>query len=259
MPWRFLSQKIALTRYNSYDSMIDIKTILTAQKMAVPEPGEPMFESQTSPVEDDRSTAPLRVVAIIAKNQILEVWHIHHMRTDYRERDMELPKEVRTRLVNGRRQRYQVYRRQRALQEWGRFVIRRYQATRMVPWMPSIGLTMLVPGTLLAAGSANQGIMRVPLGILIVQFILISLGGLLAVASGWRILRRMSPSGGVPVESLGVSGHALGFPSGVIASEILPSGFRAGRFKGQIEVEAAIGQWNVVEEHEADGGWSQST
>jgi len=216
-----------------------------------------MFESQTSLV-DDRSTAPPRVVAIIAKKQILEVWHIHHVRTDYRECDMELPKEVRTRVVDGRRRRYHVYRRQRALQEWGRFIIRRYQATRMVPWMPSMGLTMLIPGTLLAAGSATQGIMQVPVGILIVQFVLITLGGLLAVTSGWRILRRMSPSGGVPVESLGVSGHALGFPSGVIASEFVPSGFRAGSFKGLLEVEASVGQWNVVEEHEADGGWCQT-
>lgn len=238
--------------------MIGIKTILTAPKTAVSEPGEPMFESQTSLV-DDRSTAPPRVVAILAKKQILEVWHIHHLRTDYRERDMELPKQVRSRVVDGRRQRYHVYRRQRALQEWGRFVIRRYQATRMVPWMPSMGLTMLIPGTLLAAGSANQGIMQVPVGILIVQFILITLGGLLAVASGWRILRRMSLGGGVPLESLGVSSHALGFPSGVIASEFLPSGFRAGRLKGTIEVEASVGQWNVVEEYEAEGAWCQNS
>ena len=129
----------------------------------------------------------------------------------------------------------------------------------MVPWMPSLGLMMLIPGTLLAAGSASQGILHVPLGILIVQFALITIGGLLAVASGWRVMRRLSPSNGVPLESLGVCGHALGCPAGVVASELLPNGFRAVRFRGLIEIEAPIGEWNVVEEHEADGGWQQSS
>lgn len=206
-----------------------------------------------SPSPDDTDAHPVRAVAIIDKSEILEVWHIHHLRTVYKERDLELPKVLRTRTISGQRQRYNVYRRQVAHQEWGHFLIRRYQATRLVPWMPSLSMSMLIPGTLLAAGTANNGIIHAPIGLLILQSILISVGGVLAVASGWRILRRLRPGGTIEIESLGVSGHALGFPSGVAALDSVPSGFRAGRFIGAIEVEASVGDWQVVAEHEADG------
>jgi hypothetical protein len=96
-----------------------------------------------------------RVVAIVAKNEVIELWHIHLQRTDYRERDIEVSKEMRVRLVDGRRQRREVHQRQIERQPWGRFIIHRYQATRMLPWTPSLGLAMLIPGTLLAAGSAR--------------------------------------------------------------------------------------------------------
>jgi hypothetical protein len=192
-------------------------------------------------------------VAIADKNEILEIWIIQQIRTVYKERDLELPKILRTRTINGQRQRYNVYRRQVAHQEWGHFVIRRYQATRLVPWMPSLSIGMLIPGTLLAAGTATTGILNVPVGLLVLQSVLVSVGGVLAVASGWRILRRLRPGGVIELESLGVSGHALGFPSGVVALDAVPSGFRAGRFKGSIEVEGSVGEWKVVAEHEADG------
>jgi hypothetical protein len=203
--------------------------------------------------DDDESAHPVRAVAIIDRNEIMEVWHIHHIRTVYKERDLELPKVLRTRTVSGQRQRYSVYRHQLAHQEWGHFLIRRYQATRLVPWMPSLSMSMLIPGTLLAAGTANGGIMHAPIGLLILQSLLISVGGVLAVASGWRILRRLRPGGTIELESLGVSGHALGFPSGVCALDSVPTGFRAGRFKGAIEIEASVGEWQVVAEHEAEG------
>jgi len=189
-------------------------------------------------------------VAIIDGNEIMEVWHIHHIRTVYKERDLVLPKVVRTRTVSGQRQRYSVYRHQVAHQEWGHFLIRRYQATRLIPWMPSLSMSMLIPGTLLAAGTANSG---APIGLLILQSLLISVGGVMAVASGWRILRRLRPGGTIELESLGVSGHALGFPTGVRALDSVPTGFRAGRFRGAIEVESSVGEWQVVAEHEADG------
>jgi hypothetical protein len=197
-----------------------------------------------------------RVVAIVANKQVVEIWQMYLQRTDFREREIELPKELRTRVVRGRRQRNDVYRRQRAQQEWGHFVIRRYRATRMLPWAPGVGLAMLVPGTLLAAGSANQGITHVPMGLLIIQSALISIGGLLALASGWRVLTKpFRFSDGVPLESLGVLGHALGFPSDVVASDNLPVGYRAGRFKGVLEADISLGEWEVVEEYAVDPGW----
>jgi len=206
--------------------------------------------------DDASRTQPTRVVAIIAKQQVVELWHIFLQRTDYRERDIDLPVESKTRVVNGRRQRRDVYRRKLARQAWGHFVIKRYQATRMLPWTPALGLTMLIPGTLMAAGTANQGIMQVPLGLLVTQTALITVGGLLAVSSGWRVLTtRIRVNDGVALESLGVSGHALGFPKGVVASEPLPSGYRIGRFKGNLEVDLPVGEWNVVEEHTADVAW----
>ena len=206
--------------------------------------------------EDAGLTQPTRVVAIIAKQRVVELWHIFLQRTDYKERDLDLPVESKTRVVNGRRQRRDVYRRKLARQAWGHFVIKRYRATRMLPWTPAVGLTMLIPGTLLAAGTANQGILQVPMGLLVTQTALITIGGLLAVSSGWRILTtRIRVSGDIALESLGVSGHALGFPKGVVASEPLPGGYRAGRFKGDIEVDLPVGEWNVVEARTADVGW----
>jgi hypothetical protein len=215
--------------------------------------GGTMLQNKPSPDNGDESAPSLRAVAIVDKNEILEIWIIQQIRTVYKERDLELPKILRTRTINGQRQRYNVYRRQVAHQEWGHFVIRRYQATRLVPWMPSLSIGMLIPGTPLAAGTATTGILNVPVGLLVLQSVLVSVGGVLAVASGWRILRRLRPGGVIELESLGVSGHALGFPSGVVALDAVPSGFRAGRFKGSIEVEGSVGEWKVVAEHEADG------
>jgi hypothetical protein len=209
-----------------------------------------MWFNRPSPDDSDEAAHPVRAVAIIDGNEIMEVWHIHHIRTVYKERDLVLPKVVRTRTVSGQRQRYSVYRHQVAHQEWGHFLIRRYQATRLIPWMPSLSMSMLIPGTLLAAGTASSG---APIGLLILQSLLISIGGVMAVASGWRILRRLRPGGTIELESLGVSGHALGFPAGVRALDSVPTGFRAGRFKGAIEIESSVGEWQVVAEHEADG------
>jgi hypothetical protein len=212
-----------------------------------------MFNSKFVPIAAE-PTEPPRVVGIVSKANLLEIWHIHLMRTAYRERESELPCEVRTRVMKGRREHQRVYRRELARQEWGHFLIRRYQATRMLPWTPSLGLTMLIPGTLLAAGSANQ-IMQVPLWLLIAQSALIIVGGLLALSSGVRILKRLRPTNGRPLESLGVSGHALGFPSGATAAEPAPTGFRAARYKGSIEIDIPIGEWETVEEFTPDMGW----
>lgn len=213
-----------------------------------------MVELDPSPVGGP--TQSPRVVAIIAKKQIVELWHIYLLRRDYKERDIELPAEIRTCVVNGRQERFKFNRRQLARQQWGHCLIRRYQATRMVPWTPSVGLAMLIPGTLLAAGSANQGIMDVPLSMLIAQSALITIGGLLALGSGWRIVtQRLRFTGDIPLESLGVSGHALGFPNGTVASEQLPGGYRTGRLRGTVEVEVPVGQWNVVEEYTDELGW----
>jgi hypothetical protein len=212
-----------------------------------------MFNRNPIPAGIDDPTQPSRTVAITVKSRILEIWHIQRIRTVYKERDLELPKELRTRIINGQRQRYNAYRRQVAHQEWGHYRIRRYQATRIIPWMPTFGLSMLIPATLMAAGTASQGLMHAPIGPLILQSLLITVGGMMLVGSGWHILQRLQPWSGVELESLGVSGHALGFPKGTKASDTAPAGFRAGRFVGAIEVEGAAGEWRVVAEQEADG------
>ena len=207
---------------------------------------------------DDSATPTPRVVAIVARNEVIELWHIHLQRTDYRERDIDVGKEVRVRETDGRRQRREVHRRQIERQPWGHFIIHRYQATRMLPWTPSLGLAMLIPGTLLAAGSARQGLMQIPFSLLIIQTALISLGGLMALSSGWRIVSsRLRSNEGLPIETLGVSGHALGFPAGTFASEPAPGGYRAGRFRGQLEVDAAMGDWEVMQRYEDQGWWRQ--
>ena len=213
-----------------------------------------MFDPQSSP-DDAGPKQARKVVAIIAGKEVVELWHVFLERRDHRERDLNLPPEVETRFVSGRRERSIVYRRQLDRQEWGHFVIRRYQATRMLPWTPSLGLAMLIPGTLLAAGSANQGIMQVPLSLLVLQSALITIGGFLALGSGWRILtQRLRSADGVRLESLGVSSRALGFHDDVVAAEPAPPGYRTGRFIGLLQVEAPIGEWETLEEHTSEVG-----
>src|SRR5260370_38726303 len=112
-----------------------------------------MFRRDADSNDDSASPTP-RVVAIVARNEVIELWHIHLQRADYRERDIEVGKEIRVRETDGRRQRREVHRRQVERQPWGRFVIHRYQATRMLRWSPSLALALLMPGTRLAAGSA---------------------------------------------------------------------------------------------------------
>ena len=166
------------------------------------------------------------------------------------------PAEIQARVVDGRQERREVHRTQLARQEWGHFIIRRHQATRMLRWAPTIGLTMLIPGTLLAAGSANLGIAQVPLSLLILQFTLITIGGLMAISAGWRVItRRVQPRSGIPLESLGVSSRALGLPNGALVLEPPPVGCRASQFKGEIEVDAPAGSWSIVEEFESNFGW----
>jgi hypothetical protein len=196
-----------------------------------------------------------RLVGIIAKKQVVEVWHIYRERTTYKEREVDFPQTPRSLdAMEGRC----VYKRQISRQEWGHFVIRRYHATQIQPWMSSLGLTMLIPGTLLAAGSANQ-VMQVPIGLLVLQCALVTIGGLMALASGWRILvRRLISTNGMPLESLGVSSHALGFPKDVTASDPIPSGFRRGRFKGTIHVEVPVGRWEVAEEYTIQSEWPRA-
>jgi len=197
-----------------------------------------------------------RMVAIIANNRIIEGWDIHRQRTEYRERETDLPAEIQARVVDGRQERREVHRTQLARQEWGHFIIRRHQATRMLRWAPTIGLTMLIPGTLLAAGSANLGIAQVHLSLLILQCTLITIGGLMAISAGWRVItRRVQPRSGIPLESLGVSSRALGLPNGALVLEPPPVGCRASQFKGEIEVDAPAGSWTVVEEFNSDFGW----
>src|SRR4026207_1046826 len=192
-----------------------------------------MSKSKANPAAAVSTDRP-RTVAIVAKNQVIELWHIHRLRSSYKEREVHLPAEVRTRTVNGRREQCDIQRRHLAHQEWGQFMIRRYRVTRMIPWTPSMGLMMLIPGTLLAAGSANQGILEVPISLLVLQCALIGAGGLMALASGWRILtHRMQSTGGVPVETLGVSRHALGLPNDALVAESLPGAYRARHFPGQ--------------------------
>jgi len=126
----------------------------------------------------------------------------------------------------------------------------------MGPWMPSLGLGMLIPGALMAAGTASQGVLNVPLSILFLQTALVFIGGTMAVASGWRLLTGgLRSADGAPLESLGVSTRALGFPSDTVASEPVPKSYRAGRFNGTLEVEIPVGQRSVVEHHSSDAGW----
>lgn len=190
-----------------------------------------------------------KLVAIMAKGQIVEVWQILCDRTDFREREAVVPQEVFGHVVKGRRERHIEQRHQISRQEWGHFLIRRFTAKRTQPWMSSLGLTTLVPGALLAAGSANQGVATVPIGMLVLQGAMVVMGSLMALTAAWRLItRRWLSVGGQPLESLGVSSHAMGFPSNVMACEGVPSGYGRGRFKGFVEVELPLGEWELVED-----------
>jgi hypothetical protein len=190
-----------------------------------------------------------KLVAIVANQQVVEVWQILCDRTDFREREAVVPEEVLGHVLKGRRERQLVQRHQVSRQEWGHFLIRRFHAKRTQPWMSSLGLTTLVPGALLAAGSANQGVATVPIGMLVLQGSMVVMGGLMALTAAWRMIaRRWLSVTGQPLESLGVSGHAMGFPKGVIACESVPGGYGRGTFKGFVEVELPLGDWEVVQD-----------
>jgi hypothetical protein len=190
-----------------------------------------------------------KLVAIMAKGQIVEVWQILCDRTDFREREAVVPQEVFGHVVKGRRERQVVQRHQTSRQEWGHFLIRRFNAKRTQPWMSSLGLTTLVPGALLAAGSANQGVATVPIGMLVLQGSMVVMGSLMALTAAWRLItRRWLSVTGQPLESLGVSSHAMGFPSDVMACEGVPGGYGRGGFKGFVEVELPLGEWELVED-----------
>jgi hypothetical protein len=190
-----------------------------------------------------------KLVAIVANKQVVEVWQILCDRTDYRERETVVPEEVMGHVVRGRRERQVIQRHQVSRQEWGHFLIRRFHAKRTQPWMSSLGLTTLVPGALLAAGSANQGVATVPIGMLVLQGAMVAMGSLMALTAAWRLIaRRWLSATGQPLESLGVSAHAMGFPKGVTACESVPAGYGRGRFKGFVEVELPLGDWELVED-----------
>jgi len=185
----------------------------------------------------------------MAKGRIVEVWQILCDRTDFREREAVVQQEVLGHVVKGRRERQIVQRHQLSRQEWGHFLIRRFHAKRTQPWMSSLGLTTLVPGALLAAGSANQGVATVPIGMLVVQGAMVVIGSLMALTAAWRIItRRWFSATGQPLETLGVSSHAMGFPSNVLACEGVPSGYGRGGFKGFVEVELPLGEWELVDD-----------
>ena len=190
-----------------------------------------------------------KLVAIMANGRIVEVWQILCDRTDFREREDVVPQEVLGHVVKGRRERQIVQRHQTSRQEWGHFLIRRFHAKRTQPWMSSLGLTTLVPGALLAAESANQGVATVPIGMLVLQGAMVVMGSLMALTAAWRLItRRWLSVTGQPLESLGVSSHAMGFPSDVMACEGVPSGYGRGHFKGFVEVELPLGEWELVED-----------
>jgi hypothetical protein len=189
-----------------------------------------------------------RVVAIVAKKKVLEVWHIQCQGIDHRESQVDFHTPSPNQVGNDRRGYHDISGRRLARQEWGHFLIERHHPTRIRRWT-SLGLMMLIPGTLLAAGSANQGLVQIPTGLLILQFALITIGSLLTLSSGWRTpLEHWNSSEGVSLESIGVSSQALGFPSGVLASESLAKYYGCGRLKGAVEIDAPLGDWNVVEE-----------
>ena len=199
------------------------------------------------PAHEQSGTSKL--VAITANGQVVEVWQILCDRTDFREREEIVPQEVLGHVVKGRREREVVQRHRISRQEWGHFLIRRFEAKRTQPWMSSLGLTTLVPGALLAAGSANQGVATVPIPMLVVQGAMVVMGGLMALTAAWRLIaRRWMAANGQPLESLGVSTQAMGFPGGVLACEGVPSGYGRGRFKSFIEVELPVGEWEPAED-----------
>lgn len=219
------------------------------------EPGGTVQSPAPGPVAA-KPSPDSRIVTIIQNNRVAEIWQITRTGTTYKEREVDLPKEVLHRAVNGRQLRCDVNRHQIARQEWGSFIIRRYRATRILPWGPAGGLMMLIPGTVLAAGSANRGITQVPLIMLLLAVALITVGGFLTIASGWRILARQAPpTAGVPLESLGVSSRALGLEDPVFASDSIPAGYRLSNCKGLIEIESPIGEWEILKEYSVEAGW----
>jgi hypothetical protein len=180
-----------------------------------------MTDDSTSQLTTDRTMGTLesifkaasaeapRVLAIIDRNRVMEIWKIYRQGTEYRERETDLPKEIRRRLVNGCKEQCEILRTQLAQQEWGQFTIERHHASRIPRLTSPLGLMMLIPGTLLAAGPVSLA--DVPALFIVLKSALIVIGSLLALGSGWQTFTtRLLSTGEVPLEALGVSPRALG-------------------------------------------------
>ena len=197
-----------------------------------------------------------RLLAITENKRVIEVWRFLRAGVSSQEREIQLPKEVLKRVVNGRQQCCEVYKYQKATRERGRFEVRRYHAERVRPWGAVAGLLMLITGTVLAAISANHEAMQVPLSVGVIAVGLLAVGALLMAASGGQVFVRPSFSGSVvSFEALGLSTHALGFSNDVVALDSLPAGYKPSHFIASMEIDVPVGDWKVVGEYSTDAGW----
>jgi hypothetical protein len=198
-----------------------------------------------------------RVAGIVEKSRVIEIWHIHCDNKIDKELDIDFPKEIQSRTVNGQRERCDVCRHQVARQQWGHFTIKMYEVKRVKPWALILGLATLIPGMLIAVISSFRHFVQIPVTALIAAFVLIAVGSLSTMGSCWRLNTRVTDI--VPIESLGVSTEALGFTNGVTATEAIPAGYKKGHFKGEMEFEAAVGNSEVIEESLTGSGWYRAS
>ena len=55
------------------------------------------MEERTASLDAASADAP-RVIAIVTKGRVVEVWHVQRQRTEYRQQEIELPAEIQTRV-----------------------------------------------------------------------------------------------------------------------------------------------------------------
>jgi hypothetical protein len=110
-------------------------------------------------------------------------------------------------------------------------------------------LATLVPGALLAAGSANHGVDTVPIGMLVLQGAMVIMGSLVALTAA----RGSSPGNGSRRQDSRWNRSAYPvMPCDFLQASLLanqcPAGYGRGRFKGFVEVELPICDWEMVED-----------
>jgi hypothetical protein len=197
-------------------------------------------------------------LAIIEGRRIVEIWERKLREATSKEREIETKRWVESRIVNSRRECCDVYEFEKARRPWGQFKIRRYSAKRAQSPLIMLGAASVVLGTIMLLTFLPQ--LHTPWAIL-----LTICGGLLVLAGPvlgavdllglWLPVSLRLPQDVGSFESLGLSAEALGFSARARISREIPEGYQRSGYQNEWDMDAPLGDWEVIEVVTLAGAW----